>query len=106
MHDMKWSKSEKKLAQQVFDAALEAELAEIVADAKGRATAASDIEDIWALQEHLFHRRRELDQKYDFRYSQLLFVFGRLLREGRIRIEQLDGLSEDKRDVIRRIVSL
>jgi hypothetical protein len=106
MHDMKWSKSEKKLAQQVFDAALEAELAEIVADAKARAAAASGIEDIWALQEYLFHRRRELDQKYDYRYSQLLLVFGRLLREGRIRMEQLDGLSEDKRDVIRRIVSL
>jgi hypothetical protein len=105
MHGVKWSKSEKKLAQQVFDAALAAELAEIVADAKARAAAASGIEDIWALQEHLFHRRRELDQKYDFRYSQLLFVFGRLLREGRTRMEQLDGLSEDKRDVIRRIVS-
>ena len=106
MFDIHWSKAEKKLAQQVFDAALEAELAEIVEDFKTRAAATADIEGVWAIQEYLGRKRRDLAQKYDYRYSQLLHVFGRLLREGRIRMEQLGGLSEEKREIIQRIASL
>ena len=44
--------------------------------------------------------------KYDYRYSQLILVFSRLLREGRIREEQLAGLSEEKLSYIRRVLSL
>lgn len=39
MHDLKWSAAEKKLARRVFEAALTAELAEIMADFKARAAA-------------------------------------------------------------------
>ncbi|WP_298235410.1 hypothetical protein [uncultured Azohydromonas sp.] len=105
-HDINWSKSEKKLAQQVFDAALKAELAEIVEDFKTRAAATAGIEGVWAIQEYLESKRREIDRKYDYRYSQLPLVFGRLLREGRIRMEQLDGLSGEKREIIQSIASL
>lgn len=105
-HDIQWSKSEKKLAQQVFNAALEVELAEIVEDFRTRAAATSGIDGVWAIQEYLESKRRDIDQKYDYRYSQLPLVFGRLLREGRIRMEQLGGLSEEKREVIQRIASL
>lgn len=41
---------------------------------------------------------------YDYRYSQLIFVFVGLLREGRINEEQLHGLSEEKLSYIERIV--
>jgi hypothetical protein len=101
-----WSEREKKLARRVFEAALTAVLAEIMADFKARAEAAAQPEDMWSIQEHLFHTRREIDQKYDYRYSQLLFVFGRLVREGRVKEAELEGLSEDKLDVVRRILSL
>jgi hypothetical protein len=77
-----WSDREKKLARRVFDAALAAELAEVMADFKASAAAAAEPNDMWSIQEHLYHKRREIDEKYD--YSHLLFVFGRLVREGRI----------------------
>lgn len=101
-----WSDREKKLARRVFDAALVAELTEVMADFKARAAAAAEPDDMWSIQEHLFHKRREIDEKYDYHYSQLLFVFGRLVREGRIQEAELSGLSDDKLDVIRRIASL
>jgi hypothetical protein len=100
-----WSDREKKIARRVFDAALTAELAEVMADFKSRAAAAIEPDNMWSIQEHLFHTRRDIDQKYDYRYSQLLFVFGRLVREGRVQEADLAGLSEDKLAVIRRIVS-
>lgn len=106
MRDLKWNPSEKKLARRVFDAALASELADLMAELKARAAAASQPEQLWEIQDFLYRRRREIDQHYDFRYSQLPWVFGRLLRDGRIQETQLDGLGEDKLGYIRTIAAL
>lgn len=106
MNGLKWSESEKKVARRVFETALAAELAEVMAEFKARAAAAAEPDDLWSIQEHLHRTRREIDEKYDYRYSQLIIVFGRLLREGRIQEAQLVELSEDKLSYIRRIASL
>ena len=52
--------------------------------------------DLWDLEHYLTERRKEIDRKYDYRYSQLPQVFGRLLYEGRVSEEELRGLREDK----------
>jgi hypothetical protein len=106
MHDLKWSSAEKIVSRRVFDAALSAELAETLAEFKARAAAAGGPDEMWAIGSFLARRQRDIDQKYDYRYSQLIVVFGRLLRESRIQEEQLAGLSEDKLALIRRIASL
>jgi hypothetical protein len=48
-------------------------------------------------------RRKEIDRKYHYRYSQLTHVFGKLLYEGRLREEELRGLREDKLKSIRSV---
>jgi len=53
--------------------------------------------DLWDLEHYLTHRRKEIDRQYDYRYSQLTHVFGKLLYESRLREEELRGLREDKR---------
>jgi hypothetical protein len=102
---MKWSGAEKRLAREAFDAALAAELAEVLADFKARASAAMAADDIWRIVEDMERKRREIDGKYDYRYAQLPWVFGRLLREGRVQEAQLAGLSAEKLAIIRRIAS-
>ncbi len=57
--------------------------------------------DVWELELCLTERRKEIDRKYDYRYSQLTQVFGRLLYERRITEEDLRGLGEDKLKSIR-----
>jgi len=57
--------------------------------------------DLWDLEHYLTQRRKEIDRKYDYRYSQLTHVFGRLLHERRLREEELRGLREDKLKSIR-----
>jgi hypothetical protein len=106
MDNLKWSESEKKLSRRIFEAALEAELSEILAEFKSKASAAATAEAMWALEEYLAQKRREVDGKYDYRYSQLLFVFGRLVREGRLREEQLSGLAPEKLSYIQRMQEL
>ena len=106
MYDEKWRQSEKKLARRVFESALQTELAEVMADFKARAAAAVEPDDMWLIEEYLRDKRRGIDRKYDYRYSQLPMVFGILLREGRIQEAQLLGLAEEKLSYIRRVASL
>ena len=101
-----WSASEKQIARRAFDAALHQELAEVLHAFKSMAATATDSESMWSTEEFLSKSRREIDSKYDYRYSQLHLVFGRLLREGRLSEEQLSGLSKDKMELILRIASL
>jgi hypothetical protein len=96
-----WSKSEKAIARKTFDAALEGELQEVIQEAKRMASQIKQPSDLWDLEHYLTERRREIDRKYDYRYSQLDLVFGRLLRERWIDEEDLRGLGEDKLEAIR-----
>ena len=106
MSDGTWKTSEKKIARRVFDAALQSELAEIMARFKLRAASIKEPDDLWEIQTYLARAQREIDNKYDFRYSQLEIVFGRLLREERIEDQDLSGLSEEKLSNIRRIAGV
>ncbi len=42
---------------------------------------------------------------FDYRYSQLLHVFARLVRQGYLDESRLAGLSEEKREIIRSFLS-
>jgi Photoprotection regulator fluorescence recovery protein len=97
-----WSRSEKSIARTVFDAALGRELHELIQQTQRMASQIQRSSDLWHL-EHLTQRRKEIDRKYDYRYSQLTHVFGRLLYEKRLREEELRGLREDKLKAIRSV---
>ncbi len=96
-----WSKSEKAIARTAFDAALKRELQDVMRKAKQMANRIEDPTDVWELERYLTERRKEIDRKYDYRYSQLTQVFGRLLYEKRLGEEELGGLREDKLKSIR-----
>lgn len=96
-----WSKSEKAIARTAFDAALKRELQDVMRETKQMANQIKEPADVWELEHYLTERRKEMDRKYDYRYSQLTHVFGRLLHEGRVSEEELRGLREDKLKPIR-----
>jgi len=96
-----WSQSEKVIARTAFDAALARELHEVIREAKKMAGQIQQASDLWDLEHYLTQRRKKIDRKYDYRYSKLTQVFGRLLYEKRLRQEELHGLHEDKLKPIR-----
>ena len=99
-HDIKWSPSEKKIARRAFDAALDVALGKIMGDFKRRAAAVTTPSEMWDVEDYLRAQRREIDELFDYRYSQLFFVFPRLILGGHLEESLLDGLSEEKRDFI------
>ena len=64
----------------------------------------SEEQDVWRLHDYLSKKRKEIDEKYDYRYSVLIFVFVRLMREGFIVEEDLEGLSVNKLESIKRLL--
>jgi hypothetical protein len=96
-----WSKSEKAIARTAFDAALKRELQDVMRKTKQMANQIKEPADLWELEHYVSERRREIDRKYDYRYSQLTHVFGKLLHERRLSEQELRGLREDKLKSIR-----
>ena len=103
--DLKWSPSEKKIARAAFDAALEVALGKTLAEFKKKASDAATFSDMWEIEDHLRQQRRNLEQMFDYRYSQLIVVFGSLIRDGYLDEKLLVGLSQDKREEISRFLS-
>ena len=98
--ELKWSTAEKTVARRAFDLALGRELEAVVGEAKDRAAKLQEPAELWELERWLTERRREIDRKYDYRYSVLLLVFATLLREGNLSEDDLTGLAQDKVDDI------
>jgi len=73
----------------------------VIQEVKKTASQIQQSSDLWDLESYLTQRRKEIDGKYDYRYSRLTHVFGRLLHENRLREEELRGLREDKLEAIR-----
>ena len=96
-----WSKSEKAIARTAFDAALKRELQDVMRKTKQMANQIKEPADVWELEHYLTERRKEIDRKYGYHYSQLTLVLGRLLYEKRLREEELGGLREDELKSIR-----
>ncbi len=106
MDRLNWSQAEKKVAKRAYDAALDKEYVALLQKLKDMSQKAKNPEDIWTIHNFLSQQRKTMDQKYDYRYSQLIFVFGRLIREKWIDENDLEGLNEEKLNAIRYIASL
>ena len=106
MNGLKWSKMDKAAARQAFDlayqrecATLASKLKEMIEDVKGPA-------DIWGIHDFLSKQRKKTDEKYDFRYSVLVFVLAMLLKERWLEEADLDGLGEDKIEKIKYLAAM
>lgn len=105
IRDFKWSEREKKIARRAYDRAYEKECAGILNTVKEMIKGTSDPRDIWKVEDYLDKMRMEIDAKYDYRYSVLILVFGRLMQDGLVEEKDLLGLDQDKIERIKAIGS-
>jgi hypothetical protein len=105
VYDLRWSASEKKVARGAFEHACQSALGKLMIEFKARAASVVTAADLWALEDYLRQQRRQIDEIFDYRYSRLPLVFARLIREGHLDEARLSGLSEEKLDIIRGLLS-
>jgi hypothetical protein len=101
MLELKWSASEKSAAHAAFESARSRERLAIRRHVEVLLHETIDGNEIWAIRDYLNDKARELDKKYDFRYSVLISVFARLLAEGWLTMEDLRDLDNAKCKLIR-----
>ena len=99
----KWTKSQKVQARRLFDLALSREYDMLISTINSMEIKTPD--DVWELYEMLRKKRKEINSKYDYRYSQLILVFAQLVRGGYLSIEELEVIGEEKQKRIENIVS-
>ena len=101
MREMHWSPREKTIARRAFDRALHQELDATIQKAKQMAERIKKPDELWELERLLTQRRKEIDRKYEFKYSAVLLVLAELVRAGSISLDELRGLSDDKLRCVR-----
>jgi hypothetical protein len=101
VRDLKWSHTEKQIARKAFELALDREFRSVIRRAKDMAGQIEQPTDLCDLEHYLTESRKRIDRTYDYRYSVLTDVFGRLVREGRLSEDELQGLGEDRLQSIR-----
>jgi hypothetical protein len=106
MNHVKWSKAEKKIARESFERAYERECSYLAGRIREKANQIKKPDDIWGLHDFLTDKRKEVDEKYDYRYSALDFVFGRLIKDGWLDFVDLEGLNEEKIERIKSILRI
>ena len=103
MNETEWSRTEKKIARNAFDNALQRECDSIIARIGEMASRALKNSDVWEIHRYLSGTLKEMERKYDYRYSRIIQVFGRLLAEGWVSEEDLKGLDREKMEQITNI---
>ena len=100
--DFPWTGSEKQIARKAFNNAYHSECRKIIDTAKKMLAQSSAPQDLWKVHDYLTQERRKTDEKYRYRYSVLILVFAKLIHEGRLTENDLDGLHADKLEAIRK----
>jgi hypothetical protein len=93
-------------AREAYDRAYERECTKIMEKVHGMLSGMEDPKEIWKIDDYLRKIKREMDSRYDYRYSILIIVFGKLMREGLILDSDIEKFSQDKIDAIKRIASI
>jgi hypothetical protein len=99
---VKWTAAEKKAARAAFDLALARELAAMRKRIEALLQESPEPEQVWKVLDYLSEKQRDMEWKYDYRYSVLTGVLGRLLGEGLLSEAELGSIGPEKRKIIER----
>jgi hypothetical protein len=91
----KLSVTEEKIAQQALQKAYEREISTLMVNVRDRANSITELEDLWYLHDLLSTKRYEIDGKYAYNSSTIVFDFARLVKEGWLHLEDLQGLKPE-----------
>ena len=80
---------------QALQKAYQREISALISQVRDRAKTISELEDLWYLHDLLSTKRYEIDGKYAYNDSTLVFDFARLVQEGWLNIDDLKGLQPE-----------
>jgi len=94
--EVEWSNAECEIAHRALETAFQRESDMMVSLIREQSGKISCLDDLWKLHDFLSARRHDIDGKYDDSQSMFVFVFARLVKEGWLTLDELDGLDRAK----------
>ena len=94
--EVEWSNAEREIAHKALETAFQRESDMMVSLIREQSSKISCLDDLWKLHDFLSARRHDIDGKYDDSQSMFVFVFARLIKEGWLTLDELDGLDRAK----------
>ena len=94
--EVEWSNAEREIADKALKTAFQRESDTMVSLIREQSGKISCLDDLWKLHDFLSARRHDIDGKYDDSQSMFVFVFARLIKEGWLTLDELDGLDRAK----------
>jgi hypothetical protein len=101
MVELRWSPTEKTAARSAFEAAFARELAALRHKVELILQGSPEGAEICAVRDFMNERMPEVDRKYDYRCSVLVDVFGRLVVEGWLHLDECTALDGAELALIR-----
>ena len=101
MNELRWTKSEKIVAKRAFEKCCQKACEALLTKLKERIASADKPSDLWSVHDFLTEELKEIEYKYDYRYSVLILLFARLLKEGWLQESDLYGIEDDKIEKIK-----
>ena len=102
----KWSKVEEKIAKQALNKAYNRETSALIEHIRDRASSLAEIEDLWYIHDLLSTKRHEIDGKYVYNNSTVVFDFASLIKEGWLHLDELKGLKPETLSKISALVRM
>ncbi len=97
---MQLSEAEETISKQALQVAYERETSALIANVRDRASSITKLEDLWYLHDLLSTKRYEIDGKYVYDSSTIVFDFAKLVQQGWLSLEDLKGLKPEMRSKI------
>ena len=94
MSKIQLSEIETQIVEQAFQTAYQRETSALIAHVRDRSATIDKLSDLWYLHDLLSTKRHEIDGKYDFDENSFVFDFASLIKEGWLRLEDLQGLNK------------
>lgn len=86
---------EETIAKQALQKAYERETSALIANIRDRASSLAELNDLWYLHDLLSTKRYEIDGKYAYNFSTIVFDFAQLVKEKWLHIDDLKGLKPE-----------
>ncbi len=100
MSKTKNSRTEETIVKEALNIAYEREISALIASVRDRASSISELNDLWYLHDLLSTKRYEIDGKYDYNSSTILFDFAQLVKEGWLHLDELQELKPEMQSKI------
>ncbi len=96
----KQAKMEKTIAKQLLQIAYKRETSALIASVRDRTSSITELNDLWYIHDLLSTKRYEIDGKYDYNSSTIIFDFAQLVKEGWLHLDELKDLQPEMQSKI------